>query len=224
MLILFLLILTQIQTMSDFENVSEYVSSESVDEEEEQTESQPAEFVSLKEHDDYEILTVYPFTIRRKDNHYEVKESLNHGYPRVKLNCIDYRKHRIIALQFLPNPNNYNEVDHISRDRTDYHIENLRWVSRSSNQKNKSSHKGVEYEYVKELPQDAMKVLSYNQHEFEDDMYYFHDDVFYFNTGIEYRKMIILETQCGSKYVKCINKQQKQVSVLYRTFKTLNGL
>ena len=33
---------------------------------------QAAEFVQLKGFDDYEILSVYPFTIRRKDNHYEV--------------------------------------------------------------------------------------------------------------------------------------------------------
>ena len=40
-----------------------------------------AEFIPLLNHDDYEILSTFPFTIRRKDNHYEVKESVYHtGY------------------------------------------------------------------------------------------------------------------------------------------------
>ena len=37
--------------------------------------SETVEFVPLLNLDNYEILTVHPFTIRRKDNHYEVKES-----------------------------------------------------------------------------------------------------------------------------------------------------
>ena len=69
---------------------------------------QIVEFVDLINFEnDYEILNVYPYTIIRKRNHYEVKESLdNKGYIRVVLNGKIYRKHRLIALQFIPNPLN----------------------------------------------------------------------------------------------------------------------
>ena len=80
-----------------------------------QVENVPVEFVDLLSHPDYEILNVYPFTIRRKDIHHELKEWLRKGYPSVALNGKTYYKHRLIALQFLQNPNNYTEIDHINK-------------------------------------------------------------------------------------------------------------
>lgn len=41
--------------------------------------------------------------------------------------------HRLIAIHYIDNPNNYKEVDHINRDRGDYRIENLKWVNRCEN-------------------------------------------------------------------------------------------
>jgi hypothetical protein len=41
--------------------------------------------------------------------------------------------HRLMALAFIPNPDNAEMVDHINRIKTDNRIENLRWVSRSEN-------------------------------------------------------------------------------------------
>lgn len=35
-----------------------------------------SEFVTLVNHEDYEILTTYPHTIRRKDNHHVCSETL----------------------------------------------------------------------------------------------------------------------------------------------------
>lgn len=69
--------------------------------------------------------------------------------------CIDLSKnakkknlriHRLIALNFLENPDNLPEIDHIDRNRTNNNIENLRWVSRDDNQKNKGI-KGCIHEY-----------------------------------------------------------------------------
>ena len=122
-----------------------------------------SEFVSLLNHDDYEILNEYPFTIRRKKDGFVISESdRGNGYVRVCLNRKDYNKHRLIAEQFLPNPLNLPCIDHINRDRTDYHLANLRWVSRSNNQFNKSSHLGVEYTFYDDIPDESICIIDYN--------------------------------------------------------------
>lgn len=49
--------------------------------------------------------------------------------------------HRLVALTFLENPNQYPEVDHKNNIKTDNRVENLQWVSRSQNQQNTTIHK-----------------------------------------------------------------------------------
>lgn len=44
--------------------------------------------------------------------------------------------HRLVAETFIPNPENKPEVDHIDTVRTNNHVNNLRWVTRSENFRN----------------------------------------------------------------------------------------
>ena len=184
---------------------------------------QAAEFVQLKGFDDYEILSVYPFTIRRKDNHLEVKEHNSvDGYPRVHLNSKTYFKHRIIALQFIPNddPEHKDQVDHKNRIRNDYHIDNLFWCTQSTNQMNKGSNNGIKYEYVDEISDEATVINEYNGYEFEN--YFYHENKFYYYNGLSYRILHINEDKrTRALYVNLMNTEGKRVRIYINKFKKL---
>jgi hypothetical protein len=46
--------------------------------------------------------------------------------------------HRLVALAFLPNPEQKQQVDHLDRNKLNNHILNLRWATPSENNINKS--------------------------------------------------------------------------------------
>ncbi|KAI5550972.1 HNH endonuclease family [Trichomonas vaginalis G3] len=96
------------------------------------------------EHDnDYEIFSEYPYPIRRISNKRVVSEfDQGDGYICVNLNKHKLMKHRIVAETFIPNPEGLREVDHINRDRGDFHISNLRWTTRRENMRNISGSNG----------------------------------------------------------------------------------
>lgn len=58
------------------------------------------------------------------------------GYEYITICGIRYSIHRLVALAFIPNPDDKPEIDHINAIRTDNSVENLRWVTRKENQQN----------------------------------------------------------------------------------------
>ena len=198
------------------------------------------EFVPLLNFEaDYEILNQYPFTIRKKSNKRVLKESVNKlsGYIDVNLNQKIYLKHRLIALQFLPNddPINNDVIDHINHDRTDNHLNNMRWCSQSANQYNKSYYKGVQYEFIDDIPNDSMMIDFYEtktaRREFEaNKYYYYHDetnneDIFYGRiTDNVYKVLHHNIAYSGNEYVNLRDINNKVVGLMINKFKHQHDL
>ena len=64
-----------------------------------------------------------------------MKQYLNKdGYCVVELNNIQYRVHRLVAMAFIPNPENKKEVNHKDRCRHNNLLSNLEWVTLQENQ------------------------------------------------------------------------------------------
>ena len=182
----------------------------------------------------------YPFTIRKKANHYELTDTTNNesGYVQVRLNQKTYLKHRLIGLQFLPNPDpiNFDVIDHLNHDRTDNRLQNIRWCSSASNSYNKSSHKGVQYEFIDDIPDDSTIIDFYvmkngERREFETgNYYYYHDessneDKFFGKiTDDLYKVLHINRTKGGSEFIRIIDINNKAISVMINRYKYQHNL
>jgi len=55
------------------------------------------------------------------------------GYLGVRLYKTAYYVHRLIAEEFIPNPNNYPQVNHIDKNRINNMIDNLEWCNPQQN-------------------------------------------------------------------------------------------
>ena len=59
------------------------------------------------------------------------------GYRRLSIKRKGKRKHfaihRLVAIAFIPNPENKRQVDHIDNDKSNNRVDNLRWVSNQEN-------------------------------------------------------------------------------------------
>ena len=88
-----------------------------------------AEFVPLACFEkDYAIMNQHPFDIKDlKHNTLIFGVATTRDGIIINLNDKLYKKHNLIAKQFIPNPNNKKLVFHINGDMLDNHLSNLSW-------------------------------------------------------------------------------------------------
>ena len=96
------------------------------------------EWKTIEDFEDYEVSNYG--NVRNKITKCLIIGDINNfGYYRVRLHknkkTKRFFRHRLVALYFLPNPNNYKFVNHIDGDKSNNTIHNLEWCSQSENEK-----------------------------------------------------------------------------------------
>lgn len=56
--------------------------------------------------------------------------------------------HRLVALHYIPNPDNFKNVDHIDRNKLNNNLNNLRWLSISENGINTNVRGKIPYRHI----------------------------------------------------------------------------
>lgn len=155
-------------------------------------------YITLRECEDYEIATTFPFELRNKNTGRILLGTYDKGdgYIKTKLKVDGkskrFQKHRLIYNNLVAEiPKNF-EIDHINCKKDDNRLENLRCVSRRVNQINKL------------LPGEEFAFIDTNTtvlHKFDEDIYYDNNKKFYRHIYENKYKSLVLHYQ-SPKYIR----------------------
>ena len=67
----------------------------------------------------------------------ELHQTIVNGIAKISCEGKQFPVHRLVALTFVPNPNNYTVVHHIDGNKRNNHSDNLDWISAASIEQNK---------------------------------------------------------------------------------------
>lgn len=117
---------------------------------------------------DYEDLYMVSNTGLIKSLHWGKEKLLkqvirNNNYPYYFVGLLKNGKrkyfavHRLVAMMFIPNPNNYEQVDHLDGNKLNNNVENLEWVTPKENT-NRAWQKGLAHntKYQREVARKTM--------------------------------------------------------------------
>lgn len=89
----------------------------------------PLECIKQEEY----IISNYGRVFSGKSGKYLNRHVGSRGYLQLSINGITYTVHRLVALTFIPNPEEKPEVNHKDNDRTNPRADNLEWVTHPEN-------------------------------------------------------------------------------------------
>lgn len=141
---------------------------------------------------------------------------LRNEYRTVQLTINDKPKskmvHRLVAETFIPNPNNYNIVDHIDRNKHNNNIDNLRWVDSQTNAKNKEKVEQQKTRFFFQGDIEELKPLLINSNYGADDK----------GNIINYKTKRILQGSCRNGYIRFFIREH-HYSAHHLVWEAFNG-
>jgi hypothetical protein len=172
---------------------------------------------------DFEICTRFPYYIRKKGTTEYLQDIPSGDYRVYSLNGRVHLRHRLIATQWLPNPNNLPQVHHKNGDPHDNHLDNLMWVTAKTNQCNKFRYRDREIVFKKTLTGSPIAVEFYGKWRFEN--LWYSDNRFYSFTGLAYRELPEYEMgPYGALVTEACDVDGRQHLIYYAKFQRLYNL
>ena len=169
---------------------------------------------------DYEINTNNLYEIRRKGTNKKIKLTLDSkGYYVCSLNRKTFKHHRVVAIQFIPNPEGKPDIDHMNHVRNDNNISNLRWVSHYENMQNKCSMNGKLFGFTDEIDEACISIEKYGNRTLEGYYYDFNRDIFYHREfDGKYRILNVIHRKDGRAIVKMYDKNHVRIDLCVKKF------
>ena len=87
---------------------------------------------------------------RKTGTEYYLRINNSYKYPRYRVPGASQYIHRLVAIAFIPNPNNFEVINHIDGDNQNYKYDNLKWGKKKCNfNKNKDSNDFFNYRKIR---------------------------------------------------------------------------
>lgn len=94
-----------------------------------------SEFIPVPGFEEYKFNAAGKFLSKRNNDRILSICKRDNWYATVKLRDRHRTVHRLLAIAFIPNPNNYPMVNHIDGDKHNYSLDNLEWCTNDQNMK-----------------------------------------------------------------------------------------